>query len=122
MQSLDIRTSPGKGRGVFAAVSFAPGDIIEQSPIIEIPQEEIIHIRRTVIHNYFFKWGTGGALALGYGSLYNHSYEPNALFKLNEGMRTIDFYARSAIKEGEEITVNYNGDPDDRSKLWFQAE
>lgn len=120
---LEIREVPGKGRGVFAITPFSVGTCIERSPVIEIPEEEIIHIRRTVFHNYFFKWGTqrkDGALALGFGSLFNHSYSPNAKYTIHVEERIIAFYALVQIQPGEEITVNYNGDPRDQSKLWFR--
>lgn len=32
------------------------------------------------------------------------------------------FYAIDAIPEGSEITINYNGDPGDRTQLWFDTE
>jgi SET domain-containing protein len=27
-----------------------------------------------------------------------------------------------AIKKGEELTINYNGDWDDETKVWFEVE
>ena len=65
--------------------------------------------------------GEDKALALGYGSLYNHSYTPNARYFTNIENQSIDFYARKDIREGEEIMVNYNGDPEDQSPLWFEV-
>jgi SET domain-containing protein len=53
--------------------------------------------------------------------LFNHSYKPNALFKINFKKQTVDFYAHKNIKSGEEIFVNYNGDPDDQGSLWFEV-
>ena len=38
------------------------------------------------LYNYCFSWGDNyehTAIALGYGSLYNHSYTPNAIFTNN---------------------------------------
>lgn len=61
------------------------------------------------------------AIALGFGSLYNHSYEPNATYEkqLEEGC--IDFRALSDIPADTEITVNYNyGNPDDKKRLWIE--
>lgn len=119
---LAVKHFPGKGRGVVAAEPIAAGTVFERSPVIEIPREEIIHIRRTELHNYFFKWGDereDAAIALGFGSLFNHSYEPNANFDNNLADKTIDFTALRPIAAGEEITINYNGDPGDRSRLWF---
>lgn len=120
---LEIKPSPGRGRGVFACSYIPVGACIERSPVVEIPQDEIIHIRRTVIQNYYFKWGRDrkdAAIALGFGSLFNHSYQPNARFVPNVDEQVIEFYAIKPIQPGEEITINYNGDPQDRSRLWFQ--
>lgn len=117
-----IRTIPGKGRGVFATVPIAAGECFERSPVIVIPREEIIHIRRTVLADYYFKWNNerkNGAIALGHGSLFNHSYHPNAVFHLQLDDLRVDFVALRPIAPGQEITVNYNGDPEDTSRLWF---
>ena len=121
---LKVDVSPGKGRGVFATVPIKEGTQFERCPIILIPKEEIVHIRRTVLGNYYFKWGgtrKEAAIALGYGSLYNHSYRPNARFDLADEEGEIVFTALREIAAGEEITVNYNGDPDDMSRLWFET-
>jgi len=59
------------------------------------------------------------ALALGFGSLYNHRVHPNADFVLDLEALTIDIIAISDIPEGEEITINYNGTPGDDTTLWF---
>lgn len=58
------------------------------------------------------------AIALGFGSIYSHSYEPNATYKKRFKNKTIDFIAIKDIKKGGEITVNYNyGNPEDKSAL-----
>ena len=65
---------------------------------------------------YVFGWGSDStALALGYGSLYNHSYAPNS-----ETLETPDelvITALRAISEGEEIFINYMGTAQDG--VWF---
>lgn len=119
---LEVKDSFGKGRGVFATKPIEEGVCFECSPIIEIPMKEISQIRRTVIGNYYFKWfnhNIGGAIALGFGSLYNHSYKPNANFSINFEKNTIDFYSLRLISQGEEITINYKGSPESKEKLWF---
>jgi len=60
------------------------------------------------------------AIALGYGSLYNHSYTPNAHYR-DIGRRSKEFLAVRDIAAGEEITVNYNGDPQDRTAVDFEV-
>ncbi len=61
-------------------------------------------------------------ICLGFGSLYNHSYSPNATYKKLHEEKMIEFIAIKDIKKDEEITVNYNfGDPDDKSELWIES-
>ena len=58
---------------------------------------------------------------LGLCSLCKHSYRPNAVFKLHDEKLTIEFVARRDIEAGEEVTVNYNGDPANQKPIWFAA-
>jgi len=62
---------------------------------------------------------TISAIALGFGSLYNHSIKPNAYYLMNNDNQTIDFYSLSHIRPHEEITINYNGKTDEASLEWF---
>lgn len=120
---LLVRETQGRGRGVFAKVAFAEGDVIESCPVIPIPEEEVDPVGRTVLGNYFFKWGgTGdeGAVALGFGSLYNHTNDPNAMYVRKYERLTIDFVALRAIAPGEEITVSYHGGFGQKTKTWFE--
>ena len=60
------------------------------------------------------------ALALGFGSLYNHSYRPNARYD-DVGRQAKAFTALRDIAAGEEVTVNYNGEPGLRRRVWFEV-
>jgi SET domain-containing protein len=116
-----MRNTEKYGRGIFAARDIMKGENLEKSPVIISPKSEREHLKQTVLRNYCFRWGEHLAIALGYGSIYNHSYTPNARYITNIDKQSIDFYAMADIKEGEEITVNYNGDPKDQSPLWFDV-
>lgn len=59
------------------------------------------------------------AIALGFGSLYNHEVHPNANFILDLENNTIDIVAIQNISAGSEITINYHGEPGDEGDLWF---
>jgi SET domain-containing protein len=125
LQHAEIYFGPSElhGRGVFAARDIEPGEIIEICPVLVFSKEELVYVRQTFLDDYYFDWGTEGdyfALCLGYGSLYNHEYEPNAEYGMDFDALTIDFYAIKAIKAGEEITVNYNGEAGNREKVWFE--
>lgn len=119
---IHVGSSKGKGRGVFARRQLAEGELIEQAPVLVIPGAEWRHIEQTVLYNYCFSWGPDlehAALALGFGSLYNHSYQPNAVYIKRMAEMVIDFIALRKIGLGEEITVNYNGSPGDQAPMWF---
>lgn len=121
---LEVRSTSAKGRGVFACVSFGRGEIIEVTPVIVIPAEQWSHIEPTVLALYIYNFGPQGehaAIALGFGSLYNHSYSPNAEYVKSWEERLIRFIALRDIAAGEEVTVNYNGSPDDLSPIWFDV-
>lgn len=113
------------GRGVFATRDIKSGELIHVAPVIVLTKDEYeIVAEHTILSNYVFNWHKrhkNCALALGYGSLFNHSYNPNALYKLQLKKQTIDFYAYTDIKAGEEILINYNGDPDNNEPLWFEV-
>lgn len=110
------------GRGIFTSRLIEAGTLIEICPVIVLPEEDLPIIHKTFLHDYYFFWGEDEkqcAIALGMGSLYNHSYNANAEYILDLDEHTIDFYSVKDIEPGEEITVNYNGMPDDASPVWF---
>jgi hypothetical protein len=75
------------------------------------------------LFNYSFAWGEGHegcAIALGFGSLYNHSYRPNADHVRNFPEGTVTVTACRPIAAGEEITINYMGKTDCRDPVWFE--
>ncbi len=110
------------GRGLFATRDIKKDELIEVSPVVISLSSEWKYLKKTVLFYYCFYWGEDDtAIALGLGSLFNHSYTPNVTFYNNEENQSIDFYALEDIKEGEELTINYNGDTDDHSPLWFNV-
>jgi len=111
-------TIPDAGRGVFAKEAISLGGVIEICPVIEVPLSDSSNDdEKGLLTNYFFYFGDGLAMVLGYGSLYNHSYQPNATYVKKPAEGIVEFKAIADISAGEEITVNYNnGDPDDKSK------
>src|SRR5690606_31276913 len=115
---IEVKRTKQKGRGVFAR-TFIPQDaIIERVPVLVIPSEDI---ESSDLANYAFVWGARTvAIALGFGSLYNHSYTPNARYE-DENPRVKTFIALRDIQPGEEITVNYNGEPNDRTDVGFKV-
>jgi hypothetical protein len=119
---IEVKQTRKKGRGVFARTSIPKGTVIERVPVIVVPAQEIFgQAPQSKLADYVFRWGRDMvAIALGYGSLYNHSYQPNARF-YNKGRLTKTFTAIRDIQPGEEITVNYNGRPRSRSRVGFRV-
>ncbi len=125
MQRADIYFGPSEIHriGVFAGRDIEPGEIIEICPVLLFPKQELQFIDQTILYDYYFDWNEElYAICLGYGSLYNHSYTPNAEYDMDFEGLTIDFECIRPIKAGEEITVNYNGYPEDKSTVWFEQE
>ena len=113
------------GRGVYARRDIKKDEIIETCPVIESPKHDMSNLRESILVTYFFYFGKNKerlVIALGFGSIYNHTYEPNATYKIKHTEKTIDFIALSDINKDDEITVNYNyGNPKDKSPLWFEV-
>ena len=120
--AIEVKRVRGKGRGVFARRAIRKGEVIETVPMLVLTAAEFEdRLAGTSLANYCFAWGEGkAALALGYGSLYNHSYRPNARYD-DVGPRTKEFTALRDIAPGEEITVNYHGEPRSRAAIWFEV-
>ena len=121
---LRIDTSPGRGRGVFATRGFERGEVIERCPVLVLSPEEADAADDTALQPYLYEWGSDGesrGLPLGYGAIYNHSLEPNACCEMEQESRAMTVVALRAIAPGEEILVNYNGEPEDRSGGWFDG-
>ena len=116
---------PNAGRGVFAKCNIKKGEIIERCPIVEIPSGDTSKLNESVLVAYFLYFGKKKerlALMLGFGSIYNHSYTPNATYKIKVKKKTIDFTAIKDIKKNEEITFNYSfGNPKNKNPLWFEV-
>lgn len=122
---ITIKKTGKKGRGVFALKNFKTGEIVESCPVINITPTERKRLEKTIFNYYIYPWRStrSGSLALGYGSIYNHSFDPNADWKQNFKTNSMVYRAIKPIKKDEEITVNYNGEPDDKTPIsWFEVE
>lgn len=107
---LEVGNSPGAGRGVFARRAFAADEIIERCPVIVIGPHDAETVQTTVLGRYAFDWRDGrSALALGFGSLYNHSQRANAHYQSLERELILEIVASEPIPAGREILIDYTG-------------
>ena len=114
----------GGGRGVFARCNVGSGELIERCPIIDVPKSDTSNLNRSILVTYFLYHGKGKkrlAVLLGYGSIYNHSPDPNATFKIKEKDLVVEFTAIKTIKKDDEITFDYRHGTKEKSPLWFEA-
>ncbi|OIJ12862.1 SET domain-containing protein-lysine N-methyltransferase [Anaerobacillus arseniciselenatis] len=124
---IEVKKSPlGDGefnRGVFATRDIKKGELIHEAPVIPYPNIEQILIDETTLADYVYEYGKNhSAVVLGYGMLFNHSYEPNATYDIHFENHTFKYYAYTDIKAGQEILINYNGEVDNKEPLWFLKE
>lgn len=121
--SLYIGPSKLHDRGVFTTSALKKGDLVEISPVIVLGTHEKDYLLKSKLYDYYFLWGNAHdqfAVALGYGSLYNHAYKANIEFVPNYPNRTIQFYCLRDIEAGEELLINYVVGAR-REDLWFEA-
>jgi hypothetical protein len=123
-RGLRIVAVPGKGRGIVAGRRFSHGEVVDSDPVVVIPATQWKTVEDTVLGRFSFIWDEtkgSAAVALGRGSLFNHSYSPNVASDKQVRKRLIVFTALRDIEVGEEMTLNYNGDPRSREPMWFDV-
>ena len=123
--SLFIAPTISMGLGVFSSENIEAGTIIEISPVIVMSNEERKLLDQTLLHDYIFEWGAKKeqcCVALGYVSVYNHSYKSNCEYEMDFEMKQISIKAVHFIKAGEELFINYNGDWNNSKRVWFDTK
>jgi SET domain-containing protein len=123
--ALYIDLTQKKGKAVFTNIDIDPGVVIELSPVIVMKKEDRVHLDKTLLHDYIFEWGENKdqcCMALGFIPIYNHSYTSNCEYFMDFEEEIIFVKTVRAIKKGEELTINYNGDWNDATKVWFEVE
>lgn len=119
-------TQSKRGRGVFADRDFVAGEIVEtaavvllQSDFASLPQEI-----KSIVFNWGALCGIGDmhAIALGYGSLYNHASPASLRYQPDPANLALQFIATRDVHAGEELTVNYDNPQGSSGELgndWF---
>lgn len=121
---LFVAATEKMGRGVFTSKDIAAGTIVEISPVIVMSLEDRKLLDKTLLYNYIFEWGENKdrcCMALGLIPIYNHSCPSNCEYCVDVEAEVMMIKTVFDIKEGEELTTNYNGDWDDATKVWFET-
>ncbi len=113
---------PLSGKGVFASCDIKEGEVIEIAPILMLEFTDLVETKWNLLFEYYFWLDDFVVLALGYGSLYNHSQDPNCKYEINRKKKTITFTAIKNIKKDEEIYFNYKGTSNPKTPLWFERQ
>lgn len=124
LSSLYIAQTLQKGLGIFSTKAIPKGTVLEVAPVIVMPFKDKKHLDKTLLHDYIFMWGKHEdqcCMALGWIPLYNHSYTSNCQYEMNYATNEMMILSVTAIKANEEITINYNGQFDDATKVWFDV-
>lgn len=122
---LFIAETDDKGRAIFTTEALEPGTVLETAPVIVMTAEERVLLDQTRMHDYIFEWGDAKdqcAVALGWVSIYNHSYQSNAVYFMD--FDTDQMFVKTVwpIAAGEEVTINYNGTWNDETPVWFEVQ
>ena len=114
--------------GVFASRAIEAGEVVEIAPVI--PLRGSFEGFERALQCCVFDWDSlarakdTSAIALGYGSMYNHANPANMQYlSVLEGA-AIKFVAVRPIRAGEELTINYSGAggaPVSAGETWFEA-
>lgn len=121
---LYIAPAEKMGRGVFTSDIIEANTVVEIAPVIVMSAEDRKWLDKTLLHDYIFEWGANKdqcCMALGYVPMYNHSYKSNCEYEMDFDNDLIRIKTVRAIKKGEELYINYNGDWNDNQPVWFDA-
>ncbi len=105
--ALEIKQGP-HGRGVYARRDISEGETIEICPTVELGENDAGGALADYVL-YSNRNPGQSVLMLGYGSLYNHSAEPNAEYS-EHAEDALAFTALRDIPAGAEITIDYGDD------------
>jgi SET domain-containing protein len=123
--AIFVGRSKAMGRGMYTKRPLEKDMIIEIAPVIVLTGKERKLLDQTLLHDYIFEWGEDRkqcCMALGYVPLYNHSYQSNCAYEMDFRKKIITIKTSRKIKSAEELFINYNGDWDKKTPVWFDAK
>ena len=110
---LYLKNTPGKGRGVFSHENIPKRTLIHVSPVLILAGQDNDLAQRTILNHYTYNWGKDQAVALGLGSMFNHSRTNNVGFVRVKEKEIIEYYTLRDIPAETELCIYYG------PHLWF---
>jgi len=104
-----VKTSSTHGYGVFTLKALRKGAIIEECYLILSKKGG-----DKGLEDYYFDAKGKYGVMTGFGSIYNHSDEPNADYAISIRNKLATITAQRALKAGEEILISYGDE-------WFSS-
>jgi SET domain-containing protein len=114
MMSLVIKRDKIKGRGVYTTEDISKDSVIEICELLILDLNHVPDELEPYVYEYTNKTA---AVALGNGSLYNHSDRPNCYFDIDYRNKKLVIKSLKKIKAGEELTIHYHYDKASRRKF-----
>jgi hypothetical protein len=97
----------GAGMGVFCKIDIPKDTIVESASTIPMPPS---NVENTVLMDYVFNNPYSDnefLIAFGYGSMYNHSDDPQMIYEYDADTKQIIYKAIKDIKANEELYISY---------------
>jgi SET domain-containing protein len=104
---IKVDSTEYMGRGLVACEPIKRGTRLFVAEVIKVPTHEIIG---TLVEKYVFGYDQKfSAIALGLGSLFNHSATPNveARYKYVDKRWLLEFHTTKNIKANDQLFLNY---------------
>lgn len=109
---LHIKETSNFGRGLYANRLIDKGTLIEISPLIVLSKHDVKIAKETILNEYWYLYDEKQcALALGYGSLFNHHHNPNISYKIDKKSNSILFTANTQIIKNQQLFIDYGYKP-----------
>tara|TARA_R110000803_G_scaffold111684_1_gene180125 strand:+ start:66 stop:476 length:411 start_codon:yes stop_codon:yes gene_type:complete len=108
-KKIYLKDTHDKGMGVYAGENIKKGELIEQCYLITVDTKQS---ELGTLYDYVFNYPQNGkfkslVLPLGYGCIYNHDDNHNAIWVDSKKDKHFNYIAVSDIKVGEEICTDY---------------
>lgn len=110
---LYLNDIAGKGRGVFCHENIPSRTLIHISPVLIMKDADADLSQQTILREYTYNWGAEHAVALGLGSMFNHSSKNNVGFIKRKEKNIIEYYTLEDVKAETELCIHYG------PHLWF---